>query len=347
MIFELIIVLSTVLLFLFNFFCTKYSFLLDQKSQSHKSFVSRDRIPLTGGLILIINLIIFGSNFYFSFFFLLIFILGIFSDLNIIIKPSIKFIIQLIITLFFVYISDLYIVVTKIFFIDYFINNKLFSLIFTVFCLLILINGTNFIDGINTLAAGYYLLILSVIIYLSSNNQLNLDFNVFFILLFSLLVIYFFNLFSKTYLGDSGSFLLSFAVGSYLINFCNNNLYSLKPVSPIFVLLLLWYPAFENLFSILRRTINATHLTKADNYHLHQLIFIFIKFKFKKNISINYINSISGNLINFFNLLIFMLASQFYYQTKYLSYLVIINILLYLFFYYILKKKINKKIYSK
>jgi hypothetical protein len=45
--------------------------------------------------------------------------------------------------------------------------------------------------------------------------------------------------------------------------------------------------------------------------------------------------------------LIFILASQFYYHTKYLSYLVIINILIYLLFYYILKKQINKKIYSK
>ena len=92
-------------------------------------------------------------------------------------------------------------------------------------------NGTNFIDGVNTLASGYYIIIFSIILYLSSKSQLNLNFNDFYYLLLSLVVIYFFNVLSKNYLGDSGSFLLSFVTGCYLITFCNNNLYLLKSVS--------------------------------------------------------------------------------------------------------------------
>lgn len=182
------------------------------------------------------------------------------------------------------------------------------------------------------------MIILSIVLYLSTKNHHNINFYDFYYLWFSLVIIYFFNLFSKSYLGDSGSYLLSFVIGFYLIQYSDNNLYLLNPVSPIFILLLLWYPAFENLFSIIRRLKKKVHPASPDNYHLHQLLFIFIKLKFKKNTKINYINSISGNLINFYNLLIFLLASQYYNHTKYLAYFLILNILVYLFCYYLLQK---------
>jgi UDP-N-acetylmuramyl pentapeptide phosphotransferase/UDP-N-acetylglucosamine-1-phosphate transferase len=346
MISVLIIFLSTISLILLNFFCKKKLFLLDHKTLAHKSFVSNNVVPLTGGTLLILNLILFSSNKFFLIFCILIFILGILSDLHIIINPLKKFIIQFTLVFIYIYIFDLNIIVTKIFFIDYLLKIKIFSIIFTVFCLLILMNGTNFIDGVNTLASGYYIIIFSIILYLSSKSQLNLNFNDFYYLLLSLVVIYFFNVLSKNYLGDSGSFLLSFVTGCYLITFCNNNLYLLKSVSPIFILLLLWYPAFENFFSILRRLINKAHPSNPDNYHLHQLLFIFIKLNFKNKIKINNINSLTGNLINFYNLLIFVLASQIYYHTKYLSYLVIFNILVYLSCYYLFKKNINKNYFN-
>jgi UDP-N-acetylmuramyl pentapeptide phosphotransferase/UDP-N-acetylglucosamine-1-phosphate transferase len=249
-----------------------------------------------------------------------------------------KFIIQFIIVFFFLYFSDLNIISTKVFFIDYFIQNKIFSILFTTFCLLILINGTNFIDGINTLVCGYYILILTVVLYVGSINSLHFNFNDYYYLLICLAVIYIFNLFSKNYLGDSGSFLLGFVVGSNLINLSNDNLALLRPMSPIFIVLLLWYPAFENFFSILRRLILKTYLSKPDNHHLHQLLFMFFKSNFRNKIINKYINSFTGNLINFYNLIIFVLASQFYFHTKYLCYLVAFNILIYLFLYFFIKK---------
>ena len=145
--------------------------------------------------------------------------------------------------------------------------------------------------------------------YLSSKSQLNLNLNDFYYLLLSLVVIYFFNILSKNYLGDSGSFLLSFVSGCYLITFCNNNLYLLKSVSPIFILLLLWYPAFENFFSILRRLINKAHPSNPDNYHLHQLLFIFIKLNFKNKIKINNINSHGIRRLGFLHFQIYCVNS--------------------------------------
>ena len=44
---------------------------------------------------------------------------------------------------------------------------------FTLFCILVLINGSNFIDGINTLTATYYIMILGCFIYLKYNFYLN------------------------------------------------------------------------------------------------------------------------------------------------------------------------------
>ena len=276
----LIILSSTLLLTLLNFFFEKKSFLIDNKSLSHKSFTSKDAVPISGGFIIFFNLVLLSNNYFILFFFFLIFILGIFSDLLIITKPLQKFIIQFLVIFFFLYFLDLKVLSTKVYFIDLFIKNKLFAILFTSFCLLILINGTNFIDGINTLVCGYYILIILTILYVCSQNKLLIyNFDILYYLFLSLLVIYFFNSFSKVYLGDSGSFLLSFFIGYYLINFSNENLDLVHFISPIFILLLLWYPAFENLFSIIRKIISRNNPSEPDNLHLHHLLFYFLKKK--------------------------------------------------------------------
>jgi UDP-N-acetylmuramyl pentapeptide phosphotransferase/UDP-N-acetylglucosamine-1-phosphate transferase len=189
----------------------------------HKSFTSKESVPLSGGIVIFFNLALFSNNHFILLFFFLIFILGIFSDLLIITKPLQKFIVQFLVVFFFLNFLDLKVLSTKIYFIDFLIKNNLFAILFTSFCLLILINGTNFIDGINTLVCGYYILIILTILYICSQNKLLIyNFDSFYYLFLSLLVIYFFNFSSKVYLGDSGSFLLSFLIGYYLINFCND-----------------------------------------------------------------------------------------------------------------------------
>ena len=181
--------------------------------------------------------------------------------------------------------------------------------------ILILINGSNFIDGLNTLCCGYYLLIISIIFYIQSKNLITIDTISYSYLLLALLIIYFYNFFSKIYLGDSGSFLISFIVGIFLINITNNN----KLISPIFIVLLLWYPAFENLFSIIRKLFFKINPSIPDSKHLHQLIFI----NLKKNINNKFLaNTLSANLINFYNLSIFFFGAEFFYHTKYLTILI-------------------------
>ena len=80
----LIISICSTLLFLFNFLSKKTNFLLDKKKLPHKVFASKNAVPLTGGLILIISLFFLNQNIFFLIFALLIFILGFLSDLQII-----------------------------------------------------------------------------------------------------------------------------------------------------------------------------------------------------------------------------------------------------------------------
>ena len=339
---SILIILSSIsLLILVNFFFKKKSFLVDNKNLVHKSFTSKESVPLSGGIVIFFNLALLSNNHFILLFFFLIFILGIFSDLLIITKPLQKFIVQFLVVFFFLNFLDLKVLSTKIYFIDFLIKNNLFAILFTSFCLLILINGTNFIDGINTLVCGYYILIILTILYVCSQNKLLIyNFDSFYYLFLSLLVIYFFNFSSKVYLGDSGSFLLSFLIGYYLINFCNDNLNLIQFISPIFILLLLWYPAFENLFSIIRKIIIKKHPSEPDNLHMHHLLFNFIKKKNNKTIIYN--NTLTGNIINLFNLIGFAVSSKFYYHTEYLVYVIIFNVLFYTVVYFYFYKKLKK-----
>ena len=333
----LIITFNIILIIFLNNIFLKKNFLIDKKQLDHKSFTSKEAVPISGGFLIIVNVLFFNNNYLANIFFFGIFSLGVFSDLLIIKNPIKKFFIQFIIVILFLLFLKIYIVSTKIIFIDFFFQNKLFVLFFTAFCLLILINGSNFLDGINTLVCGYYILIILVVLYIGHNNKINYNFLEFYYLLLCLLIVFLFNIFSKTYLGDSGVFLLSFVIGYQLINLCNDNLSLPKYISPAFILLLLWYPAFENLFSIIRKILSKKEPSQPDNFHLHHLLFTYLN---KKIVNKKITNSLSGFAINFYHFLIFLISVEFYNKTNFLFMLVIVNICIYIISYFFLKNKI-------
>ena len=61
-----------------------------------------------------------------------------------------------------------------------------------------------------------------------------------------------------------GSYLISLFVGYYLIKISSLDIL----ISPYFISLL-WYPAYECLFSIIRKKIKKFDISKADNKRLH------------------------------------------------------------------------------
>ena len=68
-------------------------------------------------------------------------------------------------------------------------------------------------------------------------------------------------------------------------------------ISPYFFISLIWYPCFENLFSILRKLNREFSPLKPDSKHLHQLIFFFFTKKF--NFELILTNNFSSGIICF------------------------------------------------
>lgn len=343
MIFTEQIFFSTMLCLLVTLFCFYYfkkkKILLDEINYSkHKklNFTNSYKPPLCGGIIVYISSLIFFSNglILLKIFGLVILTIGIFSDINKISSPKNRILLQILSLLLFVIFSDLRIADLRIDLFNALLDINYVSIIFTVFCLLILLNGSNFLDGLNTLVIGYYILVSAILILISAKFDLLLNDNIFYFLIF-LIIIFLFNFFGKIYLGDSGSYLISFFVAFFVLDFIITN----TLVSPYFVCLLLWYPAFENLFSILRRILFSRKIHKADQNHLHQMIFKF--FLKKKLINRKYINTFTANVINLFNFAVFILFYKYYLFTKILAIAILFNLFVYLICYLYIKKKLN------
>ena len=319
-----------------NYFLKKKNLLLDRKYSSHKSLVSNDEVPLSGGIIFLLSILVFYKpEFYqFKIILLAIFLTGIFSDINFILSPIKRILIQVFIICLFLYIIPIYIHSIRWNFFDYYLQNSYIGFFFTLLCLTILINGSNFMDGLNILVVGYFLIVTCIIFYLSSYFNLELDFSLVKIILATLLVIFAFNFFGLLFLGDSGAYLISFVIGYILIHFSYDNTLI---VSPYFVACMLWYPAYENLFSIIRKKFNKKSATKPDKTHLHQLLYIFVRDKL--TYSDKSINTLTGFILIFFNLFILMIGAKNFNDSKILILLIISSVIFYNFIYYYLNNK--------
>ena len=130
------------------------------------------------------------------------------------------------------------------------------------------------------------------------------------------------------FLGDSGSYILGFIFSVILIETYNLN----NNFSPFFIILLLWYPCFETLFSILRKNIIKKSPMSPDINHFHQLIFLFIKKKFKFNLL--YSNIISANIINLYNAIIFIISVNYFSNSQAQILLILLNLILYTVIYF-------------
>ena len=104
-----------------------------------------------------------------------------------------------------------------------------------------------------------------------------------------------------------------------------------QSISPFFIVLLLWYPAFENLFSIIRKLKLNKSALNADFKHFHQLLYLVINSKIKnKKIA----NNISGLIISFYNFIIFLISINYYHHTQTLIILILFSVFIYLFSYF-------------
>ncbi len=312
----------------------------DSLKLNHKNFTNKIKTPITGGVLFIFSIIYLlqGYNTFSNLIFFLIFILGLLSDINKLNSPKLRLLLQLLIVAVYIYYNNTYINEIRIDYIDNnLLNNLIFKIIFTSFCVLILINGSNFMDGVNTLCSGYYLILFCNIILLSLNYEIKIDIYNVKIIVITLFIFLLSNSFNKSFMGDNGSYLISFFTGIFLINFSNQN----HMISPYFVAVLLWYPAFENFFSLTRRLLfEKKKIKNADNLHLHHLLFVFIKEKLNIN---KFTNTFTGLIINLCNLIIFIIANNYIYQTKVLILILGLSIFIYITVYFFLKRNIKLK----
>ncbi len=333
---------SIVFLLIINFSLKKLNICLDKEieGEKHKSLLRTNTlIPLSGTFYFlpICLIIFFNMDIFLVIFCSLFFLLGLAADLKIITSYKTRLILQfLFFTVLFFLIKDVTID-TRILFINDLMNIDLVRILLCTFFFMVLINGFNLIDGTNCLCSLNFL-IITIFIFLLS-NKLNIDYmdNEIKILGISVFIFVLLNFFGKNFLGDGATYGVGFILGYLLVKISikDNN------ISPYFIANLLWFPAFENLFSIIRRNVSNKNNYLPDNDHLHHLIFKFFKkFLFKKN---NFLlSSIIGISINSILFLINFIGYNYYSNTNIQVMLILCGIILYLLSYYFLKKNLVK-----
>ena len=330
-------ILALGLLILTNFILLQNKILCHNNIIYDHKKIGKQNVPLSGGVyfITVVSIYLFffdtnGINLNILVPLSLFFILGVSIDIGYEINPKIRLLTQFLIILFLTYGGDFLVDRTNLVILDKILEIKAINIFFTSFCIIILINGLNFIDGINCNAVGFILLsIITIFAVLLKIEKLPFSLNELF-LIFAILIFYLFNLFEKNFLGESGNYVIGFFISILLIKIVNDD----KVISPIFAVSIFWYPAFENLFSILRKFFfNKTSAFSADTLHLHTLLFNFLK-----NKNLKYSNSLSGVLINLSLIPNFLISYNNFYNSK----ILIINVLLYLILYMLIYYKLKK-----
>ena len=251
----------------------------DKKLKLHKK-----NTPILGGLILIINYsiyllfqLLFSDNFlsipkkifniegYLSILILIFgfFILGFHDDKNKL-APKNKLFFSILLILVSVLLNKNLILNSfslTIFTNKVFLNS--FSITFTIFCIILLINALNFFDGINGQSCIFFIIVFSFLFFKSEMN--------YFYLLSILLILFilFLNLMNKLFLGDGGIFLMGIIASISLIlehNVQKNILY----VDEIFFLLLL--PGIDLMRLTIIRVFKGRNAFFGDRNHIHHLL---------------------------------------------------------------------------
>jgi UDP-GlcNAc:undecaprenyl-phosphate GlcNAc-1-phosphate transferase len=145
-----------------------------------------------------------------------------------------------------------------------------FKIPFLLLAIGLLINATNYIDGIDGLLLTFFLSCLLYYIFLIDDLETIKLLKFFVIASFLNLIL---NLLPsknrfKVFSGDSGSLFIGF-----FISFMTIELYNSFNIHPAILIWPLWYPVYDFLFVSINRLINKKSIFEADNTHLHHLIY--------------------------------------------------------------------------
>ena len=321
-----------ILVIFLTIYFKKKKFLSNYSGNKHQIFLNKKNIPLLGGIFLIIPIVHLNVEYsIFIYAIILIFMIGLLSDLEILSSPKKRFLIQFAIIIVFVFLNDFKIQSSRLIYFDLILEYVYFSYFFSCFCILILLNGSNFIDGINGLCLGYLALIIYFLFNLNLLNQFNFEIEKIYFLALVIFILLILNFNNKLMLGDTGAYITGFFMAFLIIQSHNFN----PQISPYFYINLVWYPCFENLFSIIRKFRLKVSPIKPDNKHLHQLLFLKVKRNFKLNDLLS--NNFSSLIIILCNFFIMFFSSLDPFNTKFQITMNFISIIFYVIFYNFLK----------
>ena len=202
------------------------------------------------------------------------------------------------------------------------LNLGKFQLPFLILATGLLINATNYIDGVDGLlltfficSLGYYIFLIEETntIYLIKLLLLPVILNLIMNLLPSKSKI-------KIFSGNTGSLFIGF-----FISFLTIELYNSFNIHPVYLIWPLWYPVYDFLFVSTNRAILKKSIFSADNSHLHHKVLI----KFKKNhlktillffilnVLIIYLGFSISNFSKLISLITFIFGFFFYFTMRF------------------------------
>ena len=182
-------------------------------------------------------------------------------------KPILRLFLQILLSLYIVFTTNISITSLGNLFGFGDVDLGIFSVPFTIFCVVGVMNAFNMIDGINGLCAGSAMICLLLIGFYSG---LIYD-SMLVLIIGSMIGFLIFNLriFGKkrgVFLGDSGSNLIGFLVAWISIYTASNEFYDIEPIS------LVWFiaiPLLDCIGLIFNRIVNGVNIASPGRDHIH------------------------------------------------------------------------------
>lgn len=307
--------------------------------------VHQDNVPRFGGLVIFLTFILMSIiNFFFSdqdkylIILLLIvltpvFILGFSEDITQEVSPRLRLFGSLVSAVLLLLIFNLFIMKVDIHFIDTVLQYHYISFLFTLLCIVFLIQSFNVIDGLNGLSLSTGIISLSTFCFIAFNFQdfINFELSLLFIsILFGVLI---FNFpYGKIFIGDSGAYIVGLLLSISALFLINNN----PSLSSFVILQALIYPAYELIRTFFRRLIARKNVFKPDTGHLHSIFYKYFYNKFDKKTSLG--NPIASIQIIALQILNSIYIMHFYKDKRLVILGIVVFIITYEFFYFLLKK---------
>ncbi|HBM35471.1 MAG TPA: undecaprenyl/decaprenyl-phosphate alpha-N-acetylglucosaminyl 1-phosphate transferase [Sulfuricurvum sp.] len=153
-----------------------------------------------------------------------------------------------------------------------------FAIPYTIFAIAGLTNAMNLADGLDGLAAGMGIVILSAfaVIGFENHDPFLIYLSLSFMTAMSAFLLFNWNP-AKIFMGDSGSLTLGFVIGVLWIK-------ALPYIQPTVILFLAAIPVMDTLIVMIRRKRNGKSMFSADKFHMHHLLLGFFNGNVKKTV---------------------------------------------------------------